>query len=399
MSTRNKLWRPNTLIIILTRNRPRTLRRCVETALKSSGCADAFIILDDSTEQHRRRNRAVLLELLRTQTFVHLAVRDCIKAITNYLPASALEWSKRTARRDIAPMRNISLILSQCFQAEHILLVDDDITEFDIAITRDWVKDLAEEYGSVVVGAHIGGVDETDTISRLESAIQRACTCTRNGGQRISARESFTVIPKWTEDVSRSEFVSGGYLSFKFGASVLELEPFPPGYNEDWLWCLSLQQKGKASVFRIPQVIKHDPMVIRSPNEDDVFFELRGDVALENEMAGQVLIREQEISAPSAEAACTQEFDNHGPDRRTEKLLMQIQLHEEQCRTYLFDQFRPFGLEVIKRLQADLRLRLDWSNELHQWKLQSIRNRDSFFEAMHSRVTDKLSELIEKGRL
>src|SRR5215212_6270446 len=115
MSTSSKFWFPNTLIIILTRNRPRTLRRCVEMALKSSGSADALLILDDSTEQYRQRNRTVLLELLRTQTsVVHLAVRDCIKTLTNYLPASALEWSKRTARRDIAPMRNVSLILSRC---------------------------------------------------------------------------------------------------------------------------------------------------------------------------------------------------------------------------------------------------------------------------------------------
>jgi len=371
----------------------------VDIALKSIGRSDALIVLDDSTKRYRRKNHAVLLENFRGQTSVmHLPVRDCINALTKYLPASALEWTKRTAQRDIAPIRNVSLILSRCFQTEHILLVDDDIGEFDVATTRHWVKDLAEKYGSVVAGAHIGGVDETDIISRLESGIKRACTCAHNGGGRISARESFTVIPVATEDPNRSEFVSGGYLSFKFAPDVLE--PFPPGYNEDWLWCLSLQQRGMASIFRIPQVVKHDPIVIRRPNEDDVFFELRGDVALQNERAREVSDCRPEGRLVGSDDACGEQADDSdGPERRVEKLFTQVEQHQDQCGSFISDQFRPFGLEVLKRMQADLLLRLDWGDEFQRWKLQSVKSRDSFFEAMHGSVTEKLSQFIEKGRL
>lgn len=399
MSRRSKFWTPISLVIVLTRNRPRTLDRCVDKAFKSLGRSDALLVLDDSTKRYQQRNHSVLVENLRGQTSVmHLSVQRCLDTLTTYLPASSLEWTERTAQRDIAPIRNISLLLSQCFQAEHVLLVDDDISEFDVVTTRHWVTGLAKKYGNVVVGAHIGGVDETDIISRLESGIKRSCTCANNGGVRISARESFTVVPVATDNARRSEFVSGGYLSFKFAPDVLE--PFPPGYNEDWLWCLFLQKVGIASVFRIPQVVKHSPVVIRRPSEDDVFFELRGDLALQNEMARQVSgCGPRGILAGSDDACWTQEDDNDDPERRVETLLTQVEKHEDQCGSFISDRFRPFGLEVLKRMQTDLRLRLDWSDEFQRWKLLSLRNRDSFFQAMHANVTKKLSRFIEKGRL
>jgi hypothetical protein len=365
--------------------------------LKSIDRADALIVLDDSTKQYRLKNHAVLLDSLRGQMSVaHLSVRDCINAFTKYLPASALVWSKRTAQRDIAPIRNVSLILSRCFQTEHILLVDDDITEFDVATTRSWMRGLLEEYGSVVAGAHIGGVDETDIISRLEGGIRRACTCGKNNEKRISARESFTVSPVSAETVSRSEFVSGGYLSFKFASG--EIEPFPPGYNEDWLWCLSLRSKAKASVFRIPQVVTHQPVKLRRPTENDIVFELRGDVAVQFEIASYRSYGPRLVRAGSDGNRHLQ-GDGDGPERWVEMLLAEAEQHKERCGASIADQFGPFGLEVVKRMHQDRRLGLDWEGEFDRWKEQSARNRDSFREAMGSEVTTELaSALIEKGR-
>src|SRR6185295_18606713 len=102
MPRRSKFWTPISLVIVLTRNRPRTLGRCVDVALKSLGRSDALIVLDDSTKAYQRRNHSVLVENLRRQTSVmHLSVQRCIDTLTTYLPASALEWTERTAQRDI----------------------------------------------------------------------------------------------------------------------------------------------------------------------------------------------------------------------------------------------------------------------------------------------------------
>jgi hypothetical protein len=334
----------------------------------------------------------------RRASVAHLSAPNFLKVLRDQLPSSALEWSKRTAQRDIAPIRNVSLILSRCFQAEHILLVDDDITGFDVATTRDLVRGLYEKHGSVVAGAHIGGVDETDIISRLEGGMKRACTCGIDSEQRISARESFTISPVSAKTVTRSQFVSGGYLSFKFAPGTIE--GFPPGYNEDWLWCLSLQSTEKASVFRIPQVVRHDPVVIRRPNENDMLFEVRGDVVLQYEVARSKPCRPRDVRTGSDENGDAQEDDHDAPERRVEMLLTQAEQHADQCGASIADQFGPFGLGVVKRMQLDLRFRLDWKSEFDRWKVQSDRNRNSFREAMQSEVTAKLaSRLIEEGRI
>src|SRR5215213_430505 len=162
MTTADRFWAPETLVIILTRNRPSTLSRCINVALQSIGIADTLVVLDDSDEWCVQENHAILTNEMMAAPIVHISAVALLNMLKQYLPPSALEWTKRTAQRDIAPIRNASLILSKCFEAGHVLLVDDDITGFDIRVTRDWVTRLAQKHYSVVVGAYIGGLDETD---------------------------------------------------------------------------------------------------------------------------------------------------------------------------------------------------------------------------------------------
>lgn len=397
MTTGGKFWSPATLVIILTRNRPRTLRRCINTAFQSIGIADTLIVLDDSDEWYVQENHAVLTNGATATPIVHISTVALLNVLKQYLPTSALEWTKRTAQRDIAPIRNASLILSKCFEAGHVLLIDDDITGFDIRVTRNWVARLAQKHHSVVVGAHIGGLDEADVITRLTRGIERACTCNNREDPTINVREVFTVTPKADEMQCETENVSGGYLSFRFPSAALE--PFPPGYNEDWLWCLSLKGKRTASVFRIPQVVIHDPPVIREPSENDLLFEVRGDMVLMHKLDHYRACKRAGMPTNGDEWR-TQENANKAPVTWVEELLTQIAEHEGACGAFISKQFSAFGLDLLGRMYAEGRFHLDWTRELESWKCQWERNRNSFCEAANHPLTAALiSRVIKKERM
>ena len=388
MMTAGKFWAPHTLAIILTRNRPRTLRRCVINALQSTGIADALIVLDDSDEEYVRENHLILTNITGNVTpIVHIPAVALLGMLKQYLPTSALEWTQRTAQRDIAPVRNASLVLSNCFNPRHVLLIDDDIVNFDISVTQYWITQLAQQHDSVVVGAYIGGLDERDIISRLSRGIRQACSCVSTDDPSVSIHDAFTVTAEIDGKLYETEIVSGGYLSFSFTPGILE--PFPPGYNEDWLWCLSLQTERIASVFRIPQVVIHDPPLIRKPSENDILFEMRGDVAFQREVAHYRSCKGTKIFRESrSDKGCRSEQSDHdSPEIWVKELLSQIKEHKTECCAYIMNQFRDFGLELIKCMYAEGRFHLDWNHEFNLWKAQSEKNRNSFFEAVNSDLT------------
>jgi hypothetical protein len=344
-----------------------------------------------------QENHAVLAKGTTATPIVHISAVALLNMFKQYLPPSALGWTKKTAQRDIAPIRNASLILSKYFEAGHVLLVDDDITGFDIRVTRDWVTHLVQTHCSVVVGAHIGGLDETDVISRLAQGIERACSCTNTGGLTDSVRQLFTVTPKAGEIQCEVENVSGGYLSFRFASS--DLEPFPPGYNEDWLWCLSLKGKNMASVFRIPQVVTHDPPLIREPSENDLLFELCGDVAFKRELDHYRACERARMPASDVERRM-QQNDHKVPDIWVEELLTQVAKHKGECGAFISKQFRAFGLTLVGHMYAEGRFHLDWNHEFDSWKTRWERNRNSFCEAVNSPLMAALiSRVIKKGRM
>lgn len=400
MTTAGKFWLPDTLVIILTRNRPRTLLRCINIALQSIGNADALVVLDDSDEWYVQENHVILTNIMRSVTpIVHISADALLCMLKQYLPTSAQEWTRKTAQRDIAPIRNASLILTNCFNPRYVLLIDDDIVSFDTSVTRYWTTQLAQKTGSVVVGAHIGGLDERDIISRLSHGIKRACSCANSESPSINTRDSFTVTLKADEIPYRTEIVSGGYLSFRFTSRILE--PFPPGYNEDWLWCLSLHSKGVVPVFRIPQVVVHDPPVIRIPEEDDLLFELRGDVAVQQELAHyRSCCAAMTTVRQNGDEWLGEQYDHGAPEDWIEELLTQFAEHGSQCAASIADQLGTFGLTLIKRMYVEGRFHLDWNHEFDLWKAQLEKNRNSFCEAVSSALTVELvSSYIQKGKM
>lgn len=401
MTTAGNFWAPETLAIILTRNRPITLLRCVNIALQSIGNAGVIVVMDDSDECYVKENHTILTD--RTPSLipiVHISAKALLYMLNQYLPVSAQSWTRKTAQRDIAPVRNASLLVSNCFNPRYVLLIDDDIVSFDISVTQHWIKQLAQGTVNIVVGANIAGLDERDIISRLAHGIKRACRCTNTESPSVNIRDSFTISPKAAEVPYGTEIVSGGYLSFRFTSRAVE--PFPPGYNEDWLWCLSLQNRKMATVFRIPQVVIHDPPEIRSPDEDDLLFELRGDVAFQRELALYRLCEAFAMTVAQQSGAewRKEQYDHDAPENWIEELLTQIAEHSSQCYASIANQFQTFGLSLIKRMYVDGRFHSNWNNEFDLWKARWEKNRSSFYEAVNNASTVELADsYVQKGKM
>jgi hypothetical protein len=100
--------------------------------------------MDDSDECYVKENHAILIDRPPSLIpIVHISAKALLCMLNQHLPTSAQSWIRKTALRDIAPVRNASLLVSNCFNPGYVVLIDDDIENFDISITRRWIKQLA----------------------------------------------------------------------------------------------------------------------------------------------------------------------------------------------------------------------------------------------------------------
>ena len=264
-------------VIILTQNRTDVLERCVDTAVMKLKRCDVLTVLDDSTAGIAKENAILLTAVAHKSPAIitHLIPARLYETISAVAGGSALEWQSRTARRDIAPLRNLTLLLSAAVRARTTILIDDDICGFDLELTHEHLEQLAPGAQGLVVGAEISGQSEMDTLTQLEDAIRRI------GSQRINCKapcDEFLGLADSNHDTRdvNCGWVSAGYMAFNIHPT--QLFAFPPGYNEDWLWCLMHGISGEARVVHSGQAVQHAPPKLGQPTHSDILFELAGDL-------------------------------------------------------------------------------------------------------------------------
>ena len=267
--------------IILTQDRTDVLERSVNTAVMKLGRCDVLTVLDDSTAGVAAENANLLTVVARKSPamITHLVPARLYETIAKVAGDSALEWQFRTTRRDIAPLRNLALLLSAAVRARTTILIDDDICGFDLELTHKHLEQLAPGSQGLVVGAEISGLSEMDALTRLHDAIRRL------ESRRISRKAPLEELFSMTDsrhnrrDVNCG-WVSAGYMAFNIHPT--RLFAFPPGYNEDWLWCLMHQISGEVRVVRSEQVVQHAPPGLRRATHSDILFELAGDLVFDS---------------------------------------------------------------------------------------------------------------------
>ena len=267
--------------IILTRDRSIVLERCVDTAIRTLSPCDALTVLDDSTPGVVAENGKLLAAMSRNSPAVvtHLIPARLYERIADVTHGSALQWQARTAPRDIAPLRNLALLLSVAVRAQMTIFIDDDICGFDLELTRRHLEQAGSGSRGLVLGAEISGQSEMDTLTRLHDAIRRLGMGEMLHNAPLDELFCNSGNNYQTGNVNCG-WVSGGYMAFSIPPE--RLFPFPPGYNEDWLWCLMHSISGQVRVVRSEQIVQHAPPRLRRGTQANVLFELAGDLVFES---------------------------------------------------------------------------------------------------------------------
>ncbi len=383
--------------VILTRDRPEALERCVHAALSTLGADDAVTVLDDSCAMISHENDAVLAQAARHSVaqLTHLRAERLHHVIARATAGQSPLWQFRTAPRDIAPLRNLTLLLSAAIDARTTVLVDDDICHFDLEATHRVLEAHCRASGALLVGAEIRGTTEQDTVTRLSDAIHLLESKTHNS--TVPADEFFRMPPD--SDGRRADasgWLSAGYMAFRLPPT--SLFAFPPGYNEDWLWCLLHGAGGQARLLRADQAVVHKPPLLRRSSRDDILFELAGDLILD-------CLVESRDGTPKRPESVLEDLADRAPDPlvmpsvRAEEVLEQARGLSENAHGRAVTELESYGLSVLREMLHSGELEMDGTTTLRAWSADAAAKHRSFATTLGAvTVRCALVAALKKGR-
>lgn len=253
------------------------LRRCVQAAVATLDSRDLLVVLDDSSPEQSRSSQSWLADIALTSParICHVGAQRAHIEVSRSLGNGDLEWQRKTSARDISPLRNLSLLFSASIQPTTTVLIDDDISAFRLDCTHQICDDLEAAPDGLIAGAAIGNLTDLDTLTKLSAAVRYVT----KAGIADPTADIFRGSSGDADEVSFEACMSAGYMAFRLPTS--RLFAFPPGYNEDWLWCLLQRGMGKIRIVRMEQEVRHDPFLLRAPTRDGIHFETLGDVVFD----------------------------------------------------------------------------------------------------------------------
>lgn len=388
---------PRVHAIILTRDRTDVLARCVENAISTMRPTDVLTVLDDSCKEIVSANRLILGAAARRSItkVTHLPVERAHDVIRLRTGGPKALWQRKTAPRDIAPLRNLSLLVSWVIGAHTTVLIDDDVYDFDLDTTQAILDAVEGGAGGAVVGAEIRGTSEQDTITRLSDAMS---SLDSNIKGPASVEDLFRALPgSYAGGEAPDRCVSAGYMAFRLPPA--RLLAFPPGYNEDWLWCLLLGARGDTAVVRSRQSVIHAPPTVRQPTRADILFELAGDLVLD-------CLAERSDAGMSGPSAPLEELSWYLPDpsalplARADALRKQVESAWEDRRRPVLHQLQSYGLAVVEEMRRSGDLAMDARGFLRAWSADATARARSFSATLGSAgVRIALGAMVDGGTL
>lgn len=304
-------------------------------------------------------------------------------------------WQSRTATRDIAPLRNLTLLLSTVVDAQTTILVDDDVCCYDLEATHLQLGTHYRALGPVVVGAEIGGTSELDTITRLCDAL---CLLESNAqNSAVATKDLFRVYPDSHHPHSAvCQYLSAGYMAFRLPPSGLFA--FPPGYNEDWLWCLLLGAGGRARLLRDDQVVVHEPPSLRQSTRGDILFEISGDLIFDCLAAHCDSCASGPVPDLERLADCVPDA-SMTPSVRAEATLKQALMLRENGHRGVIADLEGYGLRALRCMLHSGELEVDSTRLLREWSVDAVAKQKSFAMTLGDvTVRRALREAMKEGR-
>jgi hypothetical protein len=362
------------LTVILTHERPEEFERCIRTAFSTLDPEDFVVVLDDSCPALSRANAAILAE-----TGARFATRSChIRAdqlnanVARALGAEMLKWQLKTGRRDIAPLRNLSLLVSAATEPHTTVLIDDDVCGFDVRYAHELSNRVGTSEDGLITGAVIGGFTDLDTVTRLSNAMESLAKAVHDAP--LSVTDLFQSPP--TDDAGANEFgcVSAGFMAFQLPPT--RLFAFPPGYNEDWLWCLLHRASGDTLVLRTEQVVLHRPLGLRHPSREDLLFEAAGDIIFDSicKLVGKRRTPESVIrNVPDMRLK-----PSVMPGARAQAALTLFQSLAKNGHGQVLNDLQDHGLTLLRELLAAGELELGDKTALRAWSSDALAKHRSF---------------------
>ena len=383
--------------VILTRDRSEVLERCVDTALSTLRADDALTVLDDSCEAVSRANVAVVTDAARRSMacLSHLRSQRAHDAVASAAGGQRALWQSKTAPRDIAPLRSLSLLISAAVDAHTTVLVDDDICGFDLDATHRIVDEFDRGPGGLIVGTTISGTNEMDTITKLLDAMRALEANDLNTA--LLAEDLFRVPPGHDDhDADGCRWASGGYMAFRLPPE--RLFAFPPGYNEDWLWCLLHSATEDTRVLRADQTVVHDPPSLRRPTRDDLLFELAGCLVFDGLSACRYRgpVRPDSILEDLSQQTI---LPSDLPLARTEEVMQQARMSSENGHRRAMSGLEIYGLSVLRDMQRSGELEMNWSTVMNSWSSDAVAKHRSFAATLGTATARvALGAMLKGGR-
>ena len=381
--------------IIFTQDRTAVLERCVDTAVRKLGQWDVLTVLDDSAPEVVAENAKLLATVARKSParITHLMPDRLYERIANVTGVPALQWQSRTSPRDIAPLRNLALLLSAAVGGRMTIFIDDDIYGFDLELTHRHLEQAVSESQAVIIGAEISGQSEMDTLTRLHGALRRL----ESGEVGLNAppEELFckTGNSHHTGNVNCG-WVSAGYMAFNIPST--RLFAFPPGYNEDWLWGLMHDISGEVRVVRSEQIVQHAPPIVRRVTHANIMFELAGDLVFES-----LLVYRDGEKRPPLTTLCT--LMQHTPDpevlptARVAELMRLVSGSTSKGRLWL--SLKDYGLGAVAAVMKTGNLHMSEKTILPDWCKDAIAKYKSYSLLLSNEaVKGAMATMAREGR-
>ena len=279
---------PRSVVVILTKNRTEMLGRAV--GMITGHHPDVpIIVIDNSGKRAAGANRRLLGDAGAGGNIYHVtlpgvrALRDMIQRASGFPHLEALYSD---ALRDISGSRNLSLLLSAAMRPETVFCVDDDVVTCWQGRGPCFL-DTVESYAgrtNLVIGGRMAGIIDDSYVGRLCRLCEAGVPASLYQGRTASSATEWRLDghPLWRDARTararrrKAPYASGGLSAIK--VDRCSLLPFPPGYNEDWNWCLLQSAMRGTDILIDGHPSYHSPPVLRSPGASRVVWESLGDV-------------------------------------------------------------------------------------------------------------------------
>ena len=287
------------VVAVLTKDRPDVLARSLSMLADHHPGITVVAIDDSAAKSAVRENGRTLARTASLGTAHHITGAAASALCREMDEATGRRGAlapllARSAPRDISGMRNLALVASSALRPSTVLCIDDDVVA---CVPRrgtpcflDTVSNRHQNRRNAVVGAHMGGIVDDSYAGRL----CRLCESGGGGAAALLGHERHILPPSagwrsdrnplWTEPAVRRprarrvRHVSGGMMAVM--VDPRNAVPFPPGYNEDWNWCLLQSMLEGTEVLVDGHPAYHSPPALRRPDAAGIAWETMGDIML-----------------------------------------------------------------------------------------------------------------------